>query len=286
MQQYLADDACFAFVHKEKDYPIKHPEEMMKIKIFVSMAVVCLITIGAFALWNRTESVGAQSTKVDQVVSEINDDMPFEFNGKTWKNKDDFLENGRCSTEKLSEFQIAEIERQVAVFKENQKAANGGFESNVVGGTINVYWHVINNGTALSNGNIPDSQITAQINVLNAAFNGYGWFFSLVLTDRTTNSSWYTCTGGTCESQMKTALRRGTADDLNIYSNGMGAGLLGWATFPSSYSGNPINDGVVILYSSVPGGTATPYNLGDTATHEVGHWMGLYHTFQGGCGKI
>ena len=166
-----------------------------------------------------------------------------------------------------------------------RKSALGSFAAEAAGGTIPVYWHVINNGTSLSQGNIPNSQITDQINVLNAAYAATGWQFVLTATDRTTNSSWYTCTGGTCETQMKAALRRGTADDLNIYSNNMGGGLLGWATFPSSYTSSPSKDGVVILFSSVPGGTAAPYNLGDTATHEVGHWMGLYHTFQGGCVK-
>jgi hypothetical protein len=187
-------------------------------------------------------------------------------------------ENGRkCGAREPTELEMLAVESNLLL--QNKVApANGG--------TINVHVHVINKGTGLANGDVPQSQITNQISVLNAAYASGGWTFVLASVDRTTNATWYTVTPGTsAETQMKNALHQGTAADLNLYTANIGQGLLGWSTFPWDYTSNPKDDGVVILFSSLPGGTAVPYDLGDTATHEVGHWMGLYHTFQGGCSK-
>lgn len=220
----------------------------------------------------------ANATPVDESRVFRGDEMPFAFNGEEFVNQEAFIKSGhRCSTEQLDEETMARVEEEVRLFDR----WNPGRIQPLATRFINVYVHVITNGTA---GNVSDSAITSQMNVLNNAYASMGFSFTRVSTDRTSNASWYTMTpGSTAESQCKNALRRGGKADLNLYTANIGQGLLGWATFPSSYAGAPKMDGVVLLYSSLPGGTAAPYNLGDTGTHEVGHWVGLYHTFQGGC---
>ncbi len=175
---------------------------------------------------------------------------------------------------------LAEEEEGEHVFKKRPGGGGGGGGGTTPGGVISVYFHVVDDGV---NGAVSDADIAAQLQVLNGAYAGTGWSFNLVATDRTTNAAWFNNCYGSGEDPMKSALRQGSADDLNLYTCNPSGGLLGWATFPSSYTSAPSDDGVVLLYSSLPGGSAAPYNLGDTATHEVGHWMGLYHTFQGGC---
>jgi Pregnancy-associated plasma protein-A len=84
------------------------------------------------------------------------------------------------------------------------------------------------------------------------------------------------------ERDAKQALHRGGMNALNIYSNS-GAGFLGWAYFPKDVRGRSYIDGIVIAFGSMPGGTIANYDEGFTATHEVGHWLGVAHTFQNGC---
>jgi hypothetical protein len=242
--------------------------------------LIFIITIG--------EAIRAQG------VADEDDNIPFHLNGYLWRSKKAFIESGaRCATRHVDEIESEEVERGIRKTANERGALgvqrNSGIaELSTPGVTsiINVYFHVINKGSGISNGDVPDSQLNDQIVVLNQSYSGSGFTFSVASIDRTTNAAWYAAgPGSQLEAEMKAALRKGSKMDLNLYTNSPGGGLLGWATFPWNYSSNPSNDGVVVLYSSLPGGSAVPYNLGDTATHEVGHWLGLYHTFQGGCSK-
>jgi hypothetical protein len=151
---------------------------------------------------------------------------------------------------------------------------------------IPVYFHVIQPASG-KGGDVSDAQIKEQINVLNDSFGGF-FEFNYMGKDTTQSNSYYNANLGTNgESRMKSALRQGGANALNIYTSSPSGGVLGWATFPDDvkYSFGRINskDGIVVRFDSLPRGTLSPYNEGDTAVHEVGHWLGLFHTFQGGC---
>lgn len=214
----------------------------------------------------------------------------FHFKESVYANQKAFIDSGaRCSTRLVTDFEqrmhdaahrswaVARAERGVPVALRPAGSVS-----------VPVWVHVINKGAGIANGDVPDSQIQQQMQVLNAAYAATGtpFVFTLAGVTHTTNATWYTMTpGSSAEAQAKNALRTGGAGTLNLYTANLGNDLLGWATFPQDYASNPKDDGVVVLFSSLPGGTASPYNLGDTATHEVGHWLGLYHTFQGGCAR-
>ncbi|EAU93595.1 metalloprotease [Coprinopsis cinerea okayama7 len=178
---------------------------------------------------------------------------------------------------------------------------------------VEVHFHVINSGESPAEGNVPydnynhlklpsttpdhdtfarDAQIEDQIAVLNEGFADTGLTFTLVNTTRTLNLHWFANANArnSVDAEMKRALRVGGPETLNIFTVGFtsedNAGTIGYGTYPTGYANNPSVDGIVLLFSSLPGGTAAPYDEGKTAIHEVGHWVGLYHTFQNACRPI
>eukprot|EP01031_Cornospumella_fuschlensis_P024972 gene24972-30169_t len=149
---------------------------------------------------------------------------------------------------------------------------------------VKTYFHVISNSTG--GGEVSDETVREQIEVLNQGFNRYGFRFYLAKTNRVVNDNWYEMSAGKPkELAMKRALREGTAADLNVYT-GLSSKLLGYAYFPGVVEWNLDLDGVWINHLTLPGGPmGTDYSIGHTLTHEVGHWLHLYHTFDGGCKK-
>jgi pregnancy-associated plasma protein-A len=156
--------------------------------------------------------------------------------------------------------------------------------------TIPVYFHVVAASEDPADGWVSSKQVRDQIAVLNNTFAGgrgganTGFRFRLAGTTRTVNAEWFAQETFAAEVAMKSALKQGDSTALNIYSTS-GGGFLGWAYYPKIvvYQKYQVLDGVVIHFGSLPGGFITRFNLGFTATHEVGHWLGLAHTFEDGC---
>jgi len=167
---------------------------------------------------------------------------------------------------------------------------------------IPVVVHVVYNNAAQ---NISDAQINSQIDVLNKDFRKLnsdvasvpGAFqplvgdariqFKLATTDPQGNPTTgitrtQTASASFIDDDKVKSAATGGADAwdaskyLNLWVCPLGGGLLGYAQFPG---GAPATDGVVILHSAfgTTGTAAAPFNLGRSATHEIGHWLNLRH---------
>ena len=147
---------------------------------------------------------------------------------------------------------------------------------------VSVSFNVIYNKDGA--GKISPNDLLAQIKVLNNDYAKSNVKFMLTAFNYYNKTEWFNMNYNTpAETSMKKTLRRGKASTLNIYTTQLQGGLLGWSTFPQDYKSKPVMDGVVVDFRSLPHGAFNSYNLGRTLTHEVGHWMGLWHTFQDGC---
>lgn len=156
--------------------------------------------------------------------------------------------------------------------------------------SFDVYWHVIYANETREGGYVTDQQIAEQMTVLNADFasTNISWVFKN--TTRIHNADWFVNVypGSPQERDMKRRYHKGDSTVLNMFTaqfNGT-TQTLGFASLPSSYQGDPIGDGVIVRHSVLPGGSIPNYNHGRTTVHEIGHWLGLYHTFEGGCDGV
>ena len=191
----------------------------------------------------------------------------------------------RCGVKQRTPLQRDVLERNLREF--SKQSPFGALAESHGSITIPVWFHIVTKTSKGKNailvGDVTDAQIADQLQVLNDAYAGRGFSFTHGGTTRTNNGRWFDgCARYSTETTMKAALAVDPARNLNFYSCKPGD-YLGYAYYPDSFDEDDTRHGVVVLHSSFPDGATTNYNEGDTGTHEVGHYLGLAHTFEGGC---
>jgi hypothetical protein len=221
-------------------------------------------------------------------------ESPFMLGERRFDSRQEFVEaiRPRCATEEPPEASREAIRTQLKEFTDRLSPQ----EKMLTAVEIPVHFHVVTNSDG-SEGRLTPDDVRRQIEVLNAAFAGTApggagertpFRFRLVepiefiADDRLYNVAY--SRSPTAEERELKSHNRGGKGELNFYTARLADNTLGWARWPWDFDEGV--DGVVVRFSTLPGGASAPYNEGDTGTHEVGHWLGLFHTFQGGCSTL
>lgn len=226
----------------------------------------------------------------DKFTEKFTDNGPYvPFTGKLKMGKaeltvKEFRANGhRCGIREKSGEVPADLEAKIGEYQARRESSH----LRTAGGEvidIPVYFNIFITDDG-SQGNIPNRFVDRQIEVLNNAYASTGFHFTLMRKKRIYSSEYYHLTQGSDQEWDSKLLYNVPGPNiLNIYT-GEGDGYLGWSYFPEDAVANEELNSVNLYYASLPGGEAEPYNKGDTLVHEVGHWLGLHHTFNAGCGK-
>jgi hypothetical protein len=198
-----------------------------------------------------------------------------------------------CVTPSVPEGDLAAIEERLEQVRAVRRGPEGamlvpGETHSLAAITIPVYFHVLRTAQGAAE-DVAENLLDTQITRLNAAFSGSRGgvntpfrFVKAGTATRTTNAVWAQMLHlsnpadislmDADEMAAKEALHQGGPRSLNVYTKA--PGTESWARFPWWYEQGAAYDGVVLTVDALDS---------TTLAHEVGHWLGLSHTFEGGC---
>ena len=288
---------CFSRLNSRVGYLVKVVRMIQDVfgdrKFFLSMLGIGMLTCGlVLFLWDNSNAKPMFVFNKDNSIQVGDIHFP---TLEEYVASDYFRENGRrCGTKRPVATGDDKLARSVNdCTLQLTRIQNEYWLSGVVI-EIPVWFHVLYRSDGV--GNISESSIRDQLKVLNEDYRALSGTmgsqgndtrirFTLAGITRTMNDVWFNDGDRTV---YKAYLNQDPAKYANVYTNTAG-GDLGYATFPQFAAGSS-SDGIVVQYTTVGGrnnGNGILYNQGRTLVHEMGHYLGLYHTFDyfGSCGN-